>query len=407
MIASPLFSMFAIVFYLFISPKASQGTAARKRRGDEATWSFARLGMASWLGVPPVGSDVEVTYPLSDHFRGRWFPAKIAAHDTGSRGKQQFCVTHDGISGLPKDLTMYSTYTLYAKDFGTLCRIPDEGASPGDNASTSAASTVGKGKSKATAEAPEAPPKKASKQPMKPEDPPKESTRKALVVGVSYTGKNKLKNPENDAADVAQKLRDEMGFSVVHMTGKMKLRDLKTTVLRFHDSIKPGDVALFYFAGHGCEYKSRNWLLVSDVPKDDRLLDSEALNANSVLSGMQSARARFQVMILDCCRSINDMSRSARSAHAGLIEMQPARGSLVAFACAPNQTALDGAGRNGTYTKHLLQHISTPGLDLNSLFVRVANGVENEQMASRIHGSSPLFALSTLLFSEQCIYEQR
>ena len=62
----------------------------------------------------------------------------------------------------------------------------------------------------------------------------------------------------------------------------------------------------------------------------------------------------------------------------GLVEMRPARGSLIAFACAPNQTASDGNGRNGTYTKNLLKHIATPSLDLNSLFVRVANGVEDE-----------------------------
>ena len=55
-------------------------------------------------------------------------------------------------------------------------------------------------------------------------------------------------------------------------------------------------------------------------------------------------------------------------------------------ACAANrspmdvvgQTAEDGSGRNGTYTKHLLKHIATPGLNLNALFVRVAKGVEEE-----------------------------
>ena len=44
----------------------------------------------------------------------------------------------------------------------------------------------------------------------------------------------------------------------------------------------------------------------------------------------------------------------------------------------PGQTSWDGNGRSGVHTKHLLKHPATPKLDLNALFARAANGVEDK-----------------------------
>ena len=55
------------------------------------------------------------------------------------------------------------------------------------------------------------------------------------------------------------------------------------------------------------------------------------------------------------------------------------KGSLVAFACEPRAVAAELPGeRNGIFTKHLLQHIKTPGLEIQKLFIRVGNGVREE-----------------------------
>ena len=56
--------------------------------------------------------------------------------------------------------------------------------------------------------------------------------------------------------------------------------------------------------------------------------------------------------------------------------MQLARVSMIAYACAPGQTAADGSGRSGVFTKHLLEHPGTPRLDLNKMFVCIGIGVE-------------------------------
>ena len=207
--------------------------------------------------------------------------------------------------------------------------------------------------------------------------------KKALVVGVAYTGNNMIKNTENDAEDVAAQLR-EMGFKVSLQKGQIRLSELMQAVIDFQDSIKEGDIALFFFAGHGWQYHGRNWLLVTVVPKDERMLESTALDADVVLRGMQNKGARFQVLVLDCCRSLPEMRRADRSTKEGLMALQAPQGSMVAYACAPGQTAADGDGRNGVYTKHLLKHLANPELELQALFAHVGAGVEEETNGKQI-----------------------
>jgi hypothetical protein len=78
-------------------------------------------------------------------------------------------------------------------------------------------------------------------------------------------------------------------------------------------------------------------------------------------------------MILDACRS-NPFKRF-RSLTEGLATMSASKGTLIAYATAPGSAALDGDGRNSPYTKHLLQSLKEPGLEVERIFKRVRASV--------------------------------
>ena len=60
-------------------------------------------------------------------------------------------------------------------------------------------------------------------------------------------------------------------------------------------------------------------------------------------------------------------------------------GSLIAFACAPGTISIDGRGqRNGLFTKHLLQHITTPNEDIQMILRHVTKGVVEESKSKQI-----------------------
>lgn len=89
------------------------------------------------------------------------------------------------------------------------------------------------------------------------------------------------------------------------------------------------------------------------------------------------------IFLLDCCRSycmINEALTRGESRSDGLSAMADVRGSLIAFACAPNKTASDGSDnhRNGIFTAHLLKHITEPNTTIEKIMTKVCDGVVNE-----------------------------
>jgi uncharacterized caspase-like protein len=76
----------------------------------------------------------------------------------------------------------------------------------------------------------------------------------ALVIGIGkYENLKQLNNPENDAKDMECALR-EIGFTVtmkLHLTHA----EMKQALVDFEKGIQPGNMVLFYFAGHGTQWK--------------------------------------------------------------------------------------------------------------------------------------------------------
>ena len=68
---------------------------------------------------------------------------------------------------------------------------------------------------------------------------------------------------------------------------KVDINKMEEATLKFYDSIKENDTAVFFFAGHGSEYKNENYLTTSDLPDDDRKLPRMALKVQEVLRNME------------------------------------------------------------------------------------------------------------------------
>ena len=124
--------------------------------------------------------------------------------------------------------------------------------------------------------------------------------------------------------------------------------------------------------------KGRNYLIPTDANiNSESDVKFESMDAGRILGKMEDAGNALNIIILDACRN-NPFARSFRSATSGLARMDAPTGSIVAYATAPGSVAEDGTGRNGVYTKHLLQNMMTPDLDLNDIFFYTRRGVIQE-----------------------------
>lgn len=201
--------------------------------------------------------------------------------------------------------------------------------------------------------------------------------RVALVIGNSAYKEAPLRNPVNDATDMAATLRT-LGFSVALRTNA-DTRQMRAAIREFAQNLRRGGVGLFYFAGHGVQSRNgKNYLIpVGADLKEEFELEDEAVDANRVLAGMEEAGNRVNIVILDACRN-NPFARSWRSAVNGLAQMSAPTGSFVGFATAPGSVAADGTGRNGLYTQHLLQNLKQGDPDIDRVFTRVTAAVARE-----------------------------
>jgi len=202
-------------------------------------------------------------------------------------------------------------------------------------------------------------------------------SRLALVIGNSSYSDAPLANPVNDANAIAKTLQS-LGFKVMLRTN-VSQSQMRQAVREFGDALhSQRGVGLFYFAGHGMQINSRNFLIPvgTDIRREYEIED-QSVDAGSVLAMMQSAKARVNIVILDACRN-NPFARSFRSGTVGLAPMQAPAGTLLAFATAPGEVASDGSGANGLYTQHLLQNLTTPGLKIEDVFKNVRASVRRD-----------------------------
>lgn len=203
--------------------------------------------------------------------------------------------------------------------------------------------------------------------------------RVALVIGNSaYQHTAPLRNPSNDASDMAAKLR-ELGFDVIDGIDLTKA-EMENRIRAFADKLAGSDVGLFYYAGHGLAVDGKNFLAPIDASlKSDADVDFETVELNLVLKQMERS-SRLSLVFLDACRNnplATNLATSSRSLAVarGLARVEKAVGMMIAFATRPEDVALDGEGRNSPFTGALLRHIGDEGTSVNDVMIAVRNDV--------------------------------
>ena len=207
----------------------------------------------------------------------------------------------------------------------------------------------------------------------------------ALVVGNSaYQNGGALKNPVNDARSMSATLK-QLGFEVMYHDN-VSQSDMKRAIDAFGQKLKGYEVGLFYYAGHGIQYKGRNYMIPVEADlKAEQQIEYDCIAADRVLAYMEYAKSKVNIIVLDACRN-NPFERSwNRSANgSGLAFMNAPTGSMIAYATSPGTTASDGTGSNGLYTSALLKHMNTPNITIEQMFKRVRGEVEEKSNGKQV-----------------------
>jgi uncharacterized caspase-like protein len=212
---------------------------------------------------------------------------------------------------------------------------------------------------------------------------PNSAPRLALVIGnANYARLTSLSNPGKDAHLIAEKLK-QLGFEVME-TDDRDLKGMSQDIGNLARRIRergPDTVSVLYFAGHGVEVDSINYLVPANADikrRPDVALQS--LSVKSIADQLSAAGNQLNILILDACRDNPFPASVAHQGIVGLVPMGAVYGVFIASSTGSGKIAFDGEDEHSPYTKALADAIAVPGEKLEDVFksvrrqVRIATG---------------------------------
>jgi len=217
------------------------------------------------------------------------------------------------------------------------------------------------------------------------------ANRKALVIGNDlYTDVSKLNNAAADANAMAIAL-DQVGYKVFkHLN--LDEKKFKQAIRDFRANVQGGDEVLVFYAGHGVQLGSANYLLPIDIKGEgeDQVKD-EAILLQKILDELEEKKTKFALAVIDACRDNPFKTKGRALGGRGLAPTSAATGQMVMFSAGSGQQALDRLSdkdpeKNGLFTRIFVKEMMKPGVSVDRVLrnvrtevVRLAKSVGHEQ----------------------------
>ncbi|MCP1386256.1 SUMF1/EgtB/PvdO family nonheme iron enzyme [Runella salmonicolor] len=206
--------------------------------------------------------------------------------------------------------------------------------------------------------------------------------RLALVIGMKdYQFVKPLKNTLNDANDMEVSL-GLLGFKVTKIIEKDR-GQTQAEINKFIANLRPTDVVIVYFSGHGIGYLGNNYLLPIDARVEClEQIDAYGISLNKLIADLSTKKVRNSFLILDACRSLGNLytcrddQRDPFNQSGLTYPTNNPTGNVIVYATQAGRTADDNqTGRNGLFTQELLKHLTLPDLTLADILDRTAENV--------------------------------
>lgn len=216
--------------------------------------------------------------------------------------------------------------------------------------------------------------------------PPAPQRRWALVIGMDkYDSPDilPLRCAVADATVLASTLREVAGFDEDHVllltsAAEGSRRPTKANVIYWLDylagEVRPGDLFVFYFAGHGITYQGRGYLMTVDADqRTPQTIKASCLSVEEIQAALKRIPAGQVLLLIDACRSQADRGSRGTDAETALTEaladglvVPAAQDNVTAtmFACDKGQRSHEWEERgHGFFTYYLAEGLRGQAAD--------------------------------------------
>jgi tetratricopeptide (TPR) repeat protein len=200
------------------------------------------------------------------------------------------------------------------------------------------------------------------------------SRRVALIIGVSEygTGFEALPAAVKDARAIEIVLADSQwgDFEIQQRLENPEKQEMEEAIESLFKGLRPEDVALLYFSGHGIVDDYGNLYLAARTTRKDKgnFTSATALSAGRIHYYMEQSRVKQKIIILDCCHS-GAFTEGLKAKGGGSINVKRqlgGKGCAVLVSSNAIQSSFESkTSEFSVYTQYLLEGIQTGAADWN------------------------------------------
>jgi hypothetical protein len=199
--------------------------------------------------------------------------------------------------------------------------------------------------------------------------------KKALVIGNQNYNDNELHSSINDANDITSFLQ-QVSFDVTEKHD-LSYKEFWKAITDFSDEVDNIEVRLFYFSGHGINYKGKNYLIPIGITLFNPSDIHSCIDLDLLLQDLKINTNATNIIVLDCCNANPLNFKFKNDNESGFTNVTSPTGTIIGFAAEKGSLAISsGNMRNSVYTSKLLKHLKTPNLEIEKVFKYTKGDVE-------------------------------
>ena len=134
----------------------------------------------------------------------------------------------------------------------------------------------------------------------------------------------------------------DLGFDVAVTLDEGRDQILGKLIEHTRD-LNAGDISLVYYAGHGVQFRGRNYIIPADfpLPLSVQALRTYGIDANAYIEKIDDKTPRLNLVMLDACREFIGSSEQGLAK----IEAEKSRNTFILLAAASGKLAFDDIGK--------------------------------------------------------------
>jgi formylglycine-generating enzyme required for sulfatase activity len=203
-------------------------------------------------------------------------------------------------------------------------------------------------------------------------------------------------------------LLESRGFQVIYRENANH-HEMNDALETFLDKLSADTVAMVYYAGHGMQINTVNYLIPTDIQagKETDVL-KDGIDFGRVLDRLSQAQTKFALAVIDACHD-NPFLGAERSAGEKKCLGPPvsnAKGIMLVYAAGSNQESLDRLGAadvnpNGLFMRELLKAVQRPGMKVQDAVRAAKQDVADQAQAVGYLQSPAIYdhSMGTFYFS--------